>query len=281
MLDRSSFAAIALAAGLWATTADAQIVDLSKYPDLSGQWSRVPDGGVPRYDPSKPLYKQEAPLKPEYQARWEASVKDIQAGGFGLDTHYACMPMAMPRQMSGISLMEFVMTPDLTRVIYEDSTAQTRRVYTDGRDFPKDREPTFTGYSIGKWLDTDGDGKFDTLEVETRNIRGPRQYDQSGIPAADDNEAVIKERLYLDKTNKDILLNEITTTDNAFTRPWSVLKKYRRAQGEARWEENNCVESNAYITINKEVYFVSHDGHLMPQKKDQSPPDLRYFNVKK
>jgi len=89
MLDRSSFAAIALAAGLWATTADAQIVDLSKYPDLSGQWSRVPDGGVPRYDPSKPLYKQEAPLKPEYQARWEASVKDIQAGGFGLDTHYA------------------------------------------------------------------------------------------------------------------------------------------------------------------------------------------------
>ena len=63
-------------------------------------------------------------------------------------------------------------------------------------------------------------------------------------------------------------------------RPWSVVKKYRR-QKDVRWEENNCVESNVYITINKEVYFVSHDGHLMPQKKDQAPPDLRYFNVKK
>ena len=280
-MHRSAFAATVLAAGLWATTADAQVIDLGKYPDLSQQWNRVPDGGVPRYDPSKPLYKQEAPLKPEYQKMWEASVKDIQVGGFGLDTHYACMPMAMPRQMSGISLMEFLISPSVTHVIYEDSTAQTRRIYTDGRDFPKGREPTYTGFSIGKWLDTDGDGRFDTLEVETRNIRGPRQYDQTGIPAADDNEAVVKERLYLDKANKDILLNEMTTIDNAFTRPWTVLKKYRR-QKDVRWEENNCVESNVYITINKEVYFVSHDGHLMPQKKDQSPPDLRYFSpVKK
>ena len=103
---RNSVAAVVLAASFWAMPANAQVVDLSKYPDWSMQWNRVPDGGVPRYDPSKPLYEQEAPLKPEYQAAWEASVKDIQAGGFGLDTHYACMPMAMPRQMSGISLMD-------------------------------------------------------------------------------------------------------------------------------------------------------------------------------
>ena len=75
MLDRSSFAAIALAAGFWATTADAQVIDLGKYPDWSTQWNRVPDGGVPRYDPSKPIYKQEAPLKPEYQAALHASPK--------------------------------------------------------------------------------------------------------------------------------------------------------------------------------------------------------------
>ena len=55
MLDRSAFAAIALAAGFWATTADAQVIDLGKYPDWSTQWNRVPDGGVPRYDPSKPI----------------------------------------------------------------------------------------------------------------------------------------------------------------------------------------------------------------------------------
>src|SRR5262245_967771 len=105
-LDRSAFLATVLTAGLW-TTAFSQVNDLGKYlgkyPDWSGQWNRVPDGGPPRYDPSKPLRKQEAPLKPEFQVRYEASLRDIDSGGVGLDTHYACMPMGMPRQMSGIS----------------------------------------------------------------------------------------------------------------------------------------------------------------------------------
>jgi len=162
--------------------------------------------------------------------------------------------------------------------VYEDTTAQTRRIYTDGREFPKEAEPTFTGYSIGKWLDTDGDSRFDMLEVETRNIRAPRQWDQTGMPMANDNEAVIKERLYLDKANRDILLNEMTTTDNSLTRPWTVLKKYRRHTQKISWEENNCIENNVYITINKQVYFLSSDGLIMPQKKNQPPPDLRHFN---
>src|SRR5262245_42452211 len=279
--NRGAFAALVLTAGLWATPSFSQAIETGKFPDWSGQWNRVPDGGVPRYDPSKPLRKQGAPLKPEYQARWEASMRDIEEGGFGLDTHYACMPMGMPRQMSGISHLEFMISPGVTHILYEDFTSHTLRIYTDGRAFPKDREPTFAGYSIGKWLDTDGDGRFDTLEVETRNIRGPRQWDQTGIPMAGDSEGVIKERMYLDKTDPDILLNEMTTTDNSLTRPWSVLKKYRRHK-DVRWEENNCIENNVYVTINKEVYFVSSDGHLMPQKKGQTPPDLRYFNqVKK
>ena len=280
MLDRFSISAMALALAVCATNAVAQIHDRSKYPDWSGQWNRVPDGDVPRYDPSKPIRKQEAPLKPEYQDLHKASMKDLDAGGFGLDTHYACMPMGMPRQMSGVSFMEFLFSPSVTHILFEDTTAQTRRVYTDGRDFPKNREPTFVGYSIGKWLDTDGDGRYDMLEVETRNLRGPRTWDQTGMPMADDNGTVIRERLHLDKSNPDILHNEMTTIDNSLTRPWTVLKKYQRRTQDLSWEENNCVEANAYITINKQVYFVSSDGLLMPQKKDQPPPDLRYFNTK-
>jgi hypothetical protein len=273
----SAFAAIALAAALWATAADAQVIDLGKYPDWSGQWNRVPDGGVPRYDPSKPLARQEAPLKPEYQARHEASLRDQTAGGFGFDTHYACMPMGMPRQMSGISFMEFLISPGVTHIIFEDTTAHTRRIYTDGRAFPKDREPTFAGYSVGRWIDSDGDGRYDTLEVETRNIRGPHQWDLTGMPMADDNEAVVKERLYLDRANPKILHDEITTTDNSLTRPWTVVKNYQRRSENITWEENNCVENNVYVTIDKQVYFMGSDGLLMPQKKDQPPPDLRHF----
>jgi hypothetical protein len=280
-LDRRWFAAIVLTAGLWATPGFSQVIDVGKYPDWTGQWNRVPDGGPPRYDPSKPLRKQEAPLKPEYQALHEASMRDIDAGGVGLDTHYACMPMGMPRQMSGISLMEFLFTPGVTYILYEDVTAHTRRIYTDGRGFlnssEKSSEPTFTGYSIGKWIDRDGKGRYDTLEVETRNIRGPRQWDQTGLPTANDNEAVIKERLFLDQADPNILHDEITTTDNSLTRPWTVMKNYRRHRQNITWEENNCIEANNYVTINKQVYFLSSEGHLMPQKKDQPPPDLRHF----
>jgi hypothetical protein len=276
MLYRSSFAAIALAA-LAMTVVGAQAHDETKYPDWSGQWSRVPDGGEPRYDPSKPLDKHAAPLKPEYQLRHQASMKDQDAGGFGLDKNYACIPQGMPRMMSGISPMEFLFSPSVTHILFEAMTLSPRRIYADGRAWPKDREPTFVGYSIGKWIDTDGDSRYDTLEVETRNIRGPRTWDQTGMPMAGDGETIIKERFYLDNANPNILHNEMTTTDNSLTGPWTVMKNYRRAQN-ITWEENNCVEGNVYITIDKEVYFRSSDGLLMPMKKDQPPPDLTYFN---
>ena len=71
-----------------------------------------------------------------------------------------------------------------------------RRIFTDGRDFPTDVEPTFIGYSIGNWLDTDGDGRYDTLEVETRNFKGPRIYDASGLSLHQDNETIVKERIF-------------------------------------------------------------------------------------
>src|SRR5437868_15425192 len=107
-----SIAAIAFAA-LALTAAGAQTLDQAKYPDWSGQWSRVPDGGVPRYDPTKPIRKQEAPLKPEYQARFEASMRDQDAGGMGLDMAYSCRPPGMPRMMAGVALMEFLISPSV------------------------------------------------------------------------------------------------------------------------------------------------------------------------
>jgi hypothetical protein len=276
MLYRATFG-VALLAALSMTVVAALAFDESKYPDGSGQWVRVPDGGPPRYDPTKPIRKQGAPLKPEYLALYQASLEDIDGGGFGLDRHYACMPTGMPRQMSGVSRFEFVFTPAVTFILFEDMTLSPRRVYTDGRDWPKvNQEPTFVGHSIGKWLDTDGDGRYDVLEIETRNVRGPRTWDQTGMPMADDNEAVFTERIYLDKTKPGILHDEMTTKDNSLTGPWTVLKSYRR-EPVITWEENNCVEGNVYVTVKKEVYFFSGDGLLMPSKKNQAPPDLRYF----
>ena len=178
--------------------------------------------------------------------------------------------------MSGVSQFEFLISPGVTHMLFERTEFSPRRIYTDGRDWPKTEETWFTGYSIGKWLDTDGDGRYDTLEVETRRVRGPRVWDQSGMPMADDDEAIIKERISLDKNDPSILRVEMTTIDNSLTRPWTVMKTFKRMT-DVWWTEDNCPEGQAHVTIGKEVYFLSGDGTIMPMKKDQPPPDLKYF----
>ncbi len=274
LLFRGSIGAVAVMMALAFSIAGAAAFDESKYPDWAGQWKR-PRGLATQWDQGKPAgLGQQAPLTPEYQARLEASIADQANGGQGLDTRYKCLTNGMPRVMGVIFPIEFVILPNMTYVNFE--AFMPRRIYTDGRDFPKNEEPSFMGYSIGKWLDTDGDGRFDTLEVETRNFKGPRTVEFSGIPLHDDNETVVKERIYLDKSDKDMMHNEITIIDHAFTRPWTVDKHYRRDRN-VLWYEDNCNENNHHVIIGTENYFMSGDGYLMPARKGQSPPDLRYF----
>jgi hypothetical protein len=253
----------------------ARAADEAKFPDWSGQWLRT-YGGNPRYDQTKPIRKQEAPLKPEYQVRFEASIKDQDEGGHGLDRGYTCLPQGMPRMMSGVSPFEFLFTPGITYMLFERTEFAPRRIYTDGRDWPKTEQTWFTGYSIGKWLDTDADGRYHTLEIETRRVRGPRVWDQSGIPMADDTDGILKERIYLDKSDPSLLRVEMTAVDNSLTRPWTVMKIFKR-KTDVWWNEDDCVEGQAHVTIGKQVYFLSADGTIMPMKKDQPPPDLKYF----
>ena len=271
---RSSLGLIALAAALTMTIAGAQAFDDSKYPDFVGQWRRPPGVGN-QFNTAKPARQGEAPLTAEYQAIYEANLKDQAEGGQGADPTYICIPDGMPRGMNVIFPMEIVITPNTTYMMIE-YLSMLRRVFTDGRDWPKDFEPSFMGYSIGKWIDEDGDGRYDVLEIETRLLKGPRAFDASGIPLHKDNKTIVKERISLDKANPDVLLDEITTIDNALTRPWTVTKKYIRVRNPI-WIESICSESNEHVKLGKENYMISADGLLMPAKKGQKPPDLKYF----
>jgi len=256
------------------STAQAQVVDFSKYPDFSGQWKR-PDGIGIQWDQSKPLGKQQAPLTPEYQARYEANLADQALGGQGDDKTGQCIPHGMPRVMTVVYPMEIIIMPKTTYILTDYTVP--RRIFTDGRDWPKEVEPQFNGLSIGKWVDPDASGRFSTLEVETRGFKGPRTYEASGIRLHDDGETVINERIYLDKSKKDTLIDEITTIDHALTRPWTVTKRYVRETSPIMWHFNDCAENNQHVFIGNDSYFVTADGYLMPVKKGQKPPDLRYF----
>jgi len=285
MLNRILLGAIALTA-LSVSNAGAQIVDYSKYPDLKGQWNRfvVPGlSGQPSFDQTKPWgLGQEAPLTPEYRAILDASIADQEGGGLGYGVDHArCVAAGMPFMMVAFRPLEFIVTPGMTYILIADYDP-LRRIYTDGRDWPKDIEPTYQGYSIGKWIDEAGTGRYDVLEVETRGFKGPRTYDITGIPLHKDNQSIFKERFYLDKADPNLMHDEITVIDHALTRPWTVDKKYvRDADPKSEWPESICPEYNAQVFIGRDNYYLSADGYLMPAKPSQAPPDLKYFKQSK
>jgi hypothetical protein len=277
MRYRSSVVAIAVLLCL-AVAASAQ--EAKKYSAWEGMWGRGSPPGS--WDPTKPPGPgQQAPLTSEYQAVYEANLAKAKAG-IAFDPKYTCGPVGMPRVMA-LGTMEFIVKPGVVYMLLE-STSPLRRIYTDGRVWPKDLDRSYVGYSIGKWLYSDSDGTHDTLEIETRAMKGLRLMDNSGIPLAADGETVVKERLSLDKADPDVMHTEITTIDHAFTHPWTVSRFYKRVH-DGKPQEDNCAEENRLIVIGGRTYFTDADGYLMPIQKDEPPPDpklfQKYFGPKK
>ena len=278
MLHRGStnVVAVALVSALMTTipVGGVQAADDGKYPtNWKGQWTRV----VYRDVEVQGAFVQEAPLTGEYRKVHEASMEDQKNGGLGNYPTARCLPSGMPRMMT-FGSQEYVITPETTYILLTGSD-HLRRIFTDGRDWPKNPTPTYGGYSIGKWIDEDGDGRYDVLEAETRHFKGPRAFDASGLPLAFDNLSVFKERFFIDKSKPDIIHVLTTVIDNALTRPWTSDRQYMRvSEKPVQWPETWCQEGNANVVIGKENYFLRVDGLLMPAKKNQAPPDLRYFN---
>ena len=286
---RNLIGAVLLAA-LSLPTGDARAWDDAKYPNWKGQWISINPplgGGTPvKFDPTKAAGPaQQAPLTPEYQKVLEDSMADQAEGGLGNYPTARCLLGGMPRTMASI-FQEFVITQATTYILGGVDILDNRRIYTDGRTWsdwpPADAAPTSMGYSIGQWI-ADGDGRYDVLEVDTRGpFKGPRAYDSTGLPLHFDNQSTFKERFHLDKSDPNILHDEITVFDHALTRPWSVDKTFQRNPNpRPAWPEFNCNEGNANVVIGKENYWLRADGMLMPVRKDQRPPDLRYFKQTK
>jgi len=152
MLDRSLICAACFASALFAAPTAAQVVDYSKYPAFKGQWFRT---GPPNN------WRQVAglpPYTPEAQKKWEAIQNDLKNGGPGNWPSTYCIPTGMPAMMNLYNPMEIVITPEITYILMSHNSDNFRRIYTDGRNFPAEGtvDPTFAGYSIGKWIDEDG-----------------------------------------------------------------------------------------------------------------------------
>lgn len=224
-------AILAFAACGFAALAAAQAPRSEPPPkNWDGVWERV--GGF-SFDPTLPAgVLDKPPYNAEYAAKWQAVLAAEKAGHPKGDPTADCLPPGMPRMMNMVYPMDLTVTPRVT-VVTPEWGEQSHRIYTDGRDHPKDLDPSYNGHAIGYW-------KGGMLFADTIGLRGDTRFNAAGAPHSD---AIhLKERYWL--AEPDTLKVEITVDDpKAFTHPWVVTKTYKRRPG---WEiaEYVCNENN-------------------------------------
>jgi hypothetical protein len=122
-----------------------------------------------------------------------------------------CLPVGIVERHTLPTFRKIVQTPGLLLILNEYNTS-FRQIFTDGRPMPVDPQPTWDGYSTGKW---DGD----TLVVETTGFRDGIWLDASGDPLTDVGK--ITERFH--RVNYGHLEIDVTVNDpKAYTKPWTI-----------------------------------------------------------
>jgi hypothetical protein len=173
---------------------------------------------------------------------WSAAVYDYNSRNESkFDPEGYCLPPGGPRMMATPYQMEIVQLPEHRRIlmIFEGATHIWREIYMDGREFPKGDElnPTYLGYSIGRWQDKD------TLVVENKGFNENSWLDYYGHPHTDLME--VTERWT--RPSKQTLHYEATVNDRgAYTRPFTIAWDIPfNVNGEL--PEYICQENNQYL----------------------------------
>jgi hypothetical protein len=172
-------------------------------PDLSGVWRGA--GPIYRFNIAQDLEPQD--VQPWAEALFLRRVRDSRK-----DSPLArCLPVSVPFH-NFFDLTRIVQTPGLVVILYESPNSPHRTVFTDGRDLPKDPNPTWLGYSIGRW-------EGDTLVVTSAGFNDMGWLDSAGHPQTESLR--ITERLRRrDFGHMDF---EMTVDDpKVFTRPFTV-----------------------------------------------------------
>jgi len=85
-----------------------------------------------------------------------------------------CLPVSIPF-LNFRGLSRIVQTPGLIVMLYESPNSPHRTIFTDGRELPKDPNPTWLGYSVGHW-------EQDTLVVNSAGFNDSGWLDVGGHP---------------------------------------------------------------------------------------------------
>ena len=206
---------------------------------VSAQWLNHPTPGTPRLPDGRPNLSAPAPLtadgKPDLSGVWrgagplyrfniaqDLNPEDVQPWAEALflqrvrdsrkDSPLArCLPVSVPFH-DFFNLVRIVQTPALTVMLYESPNSPHRTIFTDGRDLPKDPNPTWLGYSIGRW-------EGDTFVITSSGFNDRAWLDSAGHPQTESLRIVERLRRR-DFGHMDF---EITIDDSkVFTRPFTI-----------------------------------------------------------
>ncbi len=174
-------------------------------PDLSGVWNGP---GAGAYDRNIARDLKPGDIQPWAEAIYQKRVLDMAK-----DSPRAnCLPDPFVYYHS-VDVSRIVQTPGVIVMLYQGTTNSVHRtIFTDGRPLPVDPNPTWLGYSTGRW-------QGDTLVVETAGFNDRGWLDIEGHPHT---EALrITERYHRhDFGHLDL---EVTIDDpKTFTRPFSL-----------------------------------------------------------
>jgi len=206
---------------------------------IHAQWTNLHDPKTPRTADGKPNLSAPAPRqpggKPDLSGMWLVADNHLQFNmaadtpGVELTPAYAaiykqhldgagkdrpsgkCLPHGIPDAMLAPTPFKFIHTPGVTLILYEEFV-DFRQIFTDGRQLPKDPEPAWFGYSVGKW---DG-GAF---VIDTGGFNDKSWLDDDGHPHSDALHTIERFR----RPDFGHLIMEITIDDpKAYVKPWNA-----------------------------------------------------------
>ena len=230
-------------------------------PDLSGVWETIPGRrpstpaiaaeGTGELPPSGSIFgnigdqiQGGAPYQP-----WAAElVKKRMADNSKDNPDAHCLPMGVMQMTSHPFPKKIIQTPSEVVMIYEGSGTTVREVFMDGRTLPKDVEPWWNGYSVGRW-------EGDTLVIETTGFMDDGWLDVRGSPLT--SAGKMTERIR--RPNYGSLIIEVTIDNpKAYTKPFTATVN-NRLLPDTQLIEFVCIDKSAQ-------HYVGADGKPVEKK---------------
>jgi hypothetical protein len=152
-----------------------------------------------------------ADLKAGEVQPWAEALYKQRREDLGKDSPFTgCLPQGPALNLNPVAMSKIVQTPRLIVILVEDLSY--RQIFLDGRDLPKDPNPSFMGYSVGHW-------EADTLVVQSVGFNDKTWLDFGGHPHSEDLR--VTERIRRPDFGH-IEIEETLSDPKIYEKPWSI-----------------------------------------------------------